>query len=385
MGNQLTGIAPSQILPVEQYLADIGDYEYQTSLGSTRFFKVARAKYKEGQLVVKVFVIHDPSLPLQIHKHKLEEIVQRLKSTSNCLPFQKAIQSDKAGLIFRQYVKDSLYDRISTRPFLNMIEKKWIAFQLLCALNQSHRVKVFHGDIKSENVMITGWTWLLLTDFASFKPTYLPEDNPSDFSYFFDTSRRRTCYIAPERFIEGGWRNQEAAGNANNIDLTSSEIKIGDLTPAMDIFSAGCVITELFTDGTTPFDLSQLLAYRSGEYSPWKILEKIPDQHVRELVRHMIQKDPKHRLSAEEYLVKQRGKAFPEYFYTFLKIYLQQFAASPIIPADDRITLIKRDLPSLLKNMKIDENKLENNVGLVLIISCVGSCCRNLHVNKYHG
>lgn len=51
-------------------------------------------------------------------------------------------QSEKAALLFRQYVKDSLYDRISTRPFLNSIEKKWIAFQMLCALNQCHKVKV---------------------------------------------------------------------------------------------------------------------------------------------------------------------------------------------------------------------------------------------------
>jgi len=36
-------------------------------------------------------------------------------------------------------------------------------------------VQVCHGDIKSENVMVTSWNWLLLTDFASFKPTYLPE------------------------------------------------------------------------------------------------------------------------------------------------------------------------------------------------------------------
>lgn len=50
--------------------------------------------------------------------------------------------SDKAALLFRQYVKDSLYDRISTRPFLNRIEKKWLAFQLLCALNQCHKIKV---------------------------------------------------------------------------------------------------------------------------------------------------------------------------------------------------------------------------------------------------
>ncbi len=50
--------------------------------------------------------------------------------------------SDKAALLFRQYVKDSLYDRISTRPFLNNIEKKWLAFQLLCALNQCHKLNV---------------------------------------------------------------------------------------------------------------------------------------------------------------------------------------------------------------------------------------------------
>lgn len=50
--------------------------------------------------------------------------------------------SDKAALLYRQYVKDSLYDRISTRPFLNTIEKKWLAFQLLCALNQCHKLNV---------------------------------------------------------------------------------------------------------------------------------------------------------------------------------------------------------------------------------------------------
>lgn len=60
-------------------------------------------------------------------------------------------------------------------------------------------IKLCHGDIKLENILVTSWLWLLLTDFASFKPAFLPEDNPADFSYFFDTSRRRTCYIAPER------------------------------------------------------------------------------------------------------------------------------------------------------------------------------------------
>ncbi|KAL3861428.1 hypothetical protein ACJMK2_007462 [Sinanodonta woodiana] len=379
MGNQLTGIAPSQILPVEQYLTEVPEYQFEGSLGSTRFFKVAKARTKEGSVVVKVFVIHDPSLPLAIHKEKLTEIYLRLQGTSNCVPFQRAEPFEKFALLIRQYVKDSLYDRISTRPFLNKIEKKWIAFQLLCALNQCHKLKVCHGDIKSENVMITGWNWLLLTDFASFKPTYLPEDNPSDFSYFFDTSRRRTCYIAPERFVESSYKCPDTTGQTNNLDLTSSEVKTGDLTPAMDIFSAGCVITELFTEGTPPFDLSQLLSYRSKDYSPWKVLEKIDDVNIRDLVRHMMQKDPAHRLSAEEYLIQQRGKSFPEYFYTFLKIYIQRFATPPILTPDDRIARIKRDMDQILKSLGINESNPEENTGLVLIISLVGSSTREAH------
>jgi hypothetical protein len=42
----------------------------------------------------------------------------------------------------REYVKYSLYDRISTRPFLTDIEKRWIAFQVLYALHQCHKVGV---------------------------------------------------------------------------------------------------------------------------------------------------------------------------------------------------------------------------------------------------
>ena len=50
--------------------------------------------------------------------------------------------SDKAAGLYRQYVKDSLYDRISTRPFLSKEDKQWLAFQLLCALNQCHKLSV---------------------------------------------------------------------------------------------------------------------------------------------------------------------------------------------------------------------------------------------------
>ena len=143
------------------------------------------------------------------------------------------------------------------------MEKKWIIYQLFQAVVQCHEADVCHGDIKSENVMVTSWTWIMLTDFASFKPTYLPEvfgydlltislepqptsllvpssfrtfhstiglaiktsialyfpkqslihtlplllllllqDDPTDFNFFFSSSSsaKHRCYLAPERF-----------------------------------------------------------------------------------------------------------------------------------------------------------------------------------------
>jgi len=60
-------------------------------MGSTRFFKVAKAKTDEGQIVVKVFVKHDPTLPLEDHKERLEGIKKTLSLANavNCLPFQR--------------------------------------------------------------------------------------------------------------------------------------------------------------------------------------------------------------------------------------------------------------------------------------------------------
>ena len=56
-----------------------------------------------------------------------------------------------------------------------------------------------------------------------------------------------------------------------------------------------------------------------------------------ELVEDMLQKDPSKRLTAEQYLKQGRGTAFPEYFYTFLKVYMGEFAGFPIYPADEKI------------------------------------------------
>ncbi|KAG5888474.1 hypothetical protein JTB14_022104 [Gonioctena quinquepunctata] len=388
MGNQLVGIAPSQIFPVERYLTDLPDFKFDTSLGSTRFLKVARAESQEGLIVVKVFAIHDPTLPLLSYKDHLEEVRKKLSSAVNCIPYQKIILTDKAGIIMREYVKYSLYDRISTRPFLTNIEKRWITFQILYALHQCHKVGVCHGDIKLENITVTSWNWVLLVDFASFKPTFVPVDNPGDYSYFFDTSRRRVCYIAPERF------SSTTANTEMSSLLAETMNDSKDLTPAMDIFSAGCALLELWNELHVPFEYSQLLSYCSGKYSPQKHLEKLEDPNLRSLISNMIDKDPTKRKSAEDYLAEYRGTLFPEYFFSFLQSYMLIFSSSPILSSDEKIMRLKTDIVEIftflgpmtkfneeVEDEKQDAEKIDKGEceGLVIITSLVTSCIRGLH------
>lgn len=283
--------------------------------------------------------------------------------------------TDRAGIIVREYVKHSLYDRMSTRPFVTPTEKKWITFQVLCALHQCHKQKICHGDIKLENILITSWNWILLSDFASFKPTYLPEDNPADFSYFFDTSRRRTCYIAPERFVKS-FANEAK----DNPIVGDGPCYSGHLLPEMDIFSAGCALLELWTEGTgtAPFEFSQLLTYRNGENElVMKHLKGIEDDDLRDLLTSMLSINPKERKSAEIYLDMERGRLFPEYFYSFLQSYIPiLFSSAAIVPCDDKISRLHSDIGQIVDI--ITKDGLDDD-GLILITTLVTSCIRGLY------
>jgi len=53
-----------------------------------------------------------------------------LEKNHNVQTFRKAYENDKAGVLIRQYFFSNLYDRLATRPQLNVDEKGWIIFQL---------------------------------------------------------------------------------------------------------------------------------------------------------------------------------------------------------------------------------------------------------------
>lgn len=290
-------------------LADLSDLTFEKALGGARFLRTVRARHQHGVVVAKVCSKANPGVSFKKYARALRQEREALRDVPNVQPYQRIRETSTLGVLVRQYIHTSLYDRVSIRPFLEGIEKKWIAFQLLCAVRDCHARGVFHGDIKSENVLVTSWGWVYLTDFAStFKPVYLPEDNPADFSYYYDTSARRTCYLAPERFLAAG----QQANEGNVVQWN------------MDIFSLGCVLAELFTEAPT-FTLSQLFRYRKGDYDPTvSLLNKIDDEHVRALISSMIRLNPEERWHAQDYLDEYKSKAFPLYFYQHLHVLMQE-------------------------------------------------------------
>ncbi|KAL4563875.1 hypothetical protein LXL04_027923 [Taraxacum kok-saghyz] len=350
MGNKIA--RTTQASATEYYLHDLpSSYNLvlKEVLGRARFLKSIQCKHDEGLVLVKVYFKRGDSIDLRDYERRLSqirEIFSRMEN-SHVWPFQFWLETDKAAYLLRQYFFNNLHDRLSTRPFLSLVEKKWLAFQLLYAVKQSHDYGVCHGDIKCENVLVTSWNWLYLADFASFKPTYIPHDDPSDFSFFFDTGGRRRCYLAPERFYEHG-----------------GEIQVSQdapLRPSMDIFAVGCVIAELFLEGQPLFELSQLLAYRRGQFDPSQHLEKIPDSGIRKMILHMVQLDPDSRCSAESYLQSYAGVVLPSYFSPFLHNLYSNL--NPLSP-DSRVAMCQLSFPEILKQMLSKNTPGEHTVGL---------------------
>ena len=82
----------------------------------------------------------------------------------------------------------------------------------------------------------------------------------ADFTFFFDDAKgRRLCYLAPERFVDA--LQQQQGGQQGQA---------WRLTPAMDVFSLGCVLAELFLNGIPLFDLGRV--GMGGSYAPVVVL-----------------------------------------------------------------------------------------------------------------
>ncbi|OQS04052.1 phosphoinositide 3-kinase regulatory subunit [Thraustotheca clavata] len=365
---------------------------FSNLLGDGKFLKSVQCKCEEGVVVVKLYRRYDTSESLEAARVQLSQLQAAfgvMEATPNLIPYAHFQFSSKvnAAFLVRQYFVANLYDRICTRPFLCDIERKWIAFQLLKALEQCHSKGICHGDIKQENVMVTSWNWIFLTDFAPFKPTYMPEDDPAEYYYYFCASdaSRRSCSVAPERFYgshsdvlsrladsdispeefekQVNIPRSAAATPTSSVPMTpSSAVNVapkGTLHESMDIFSTACVIAELFNGGKPFFDLPTLLRYRTGDMTALQVIKKLQetDPPLAEMLRHMLQRDPRQRSSAAAYRMQYTHSIFPAYFDSFLFRFMSLVLSRGGKLPDARIRLVCKYYGRIVRELVGVEDK----------------------------
>ncbi|KAH9261229.1 hypothetical protein BASA81_000933 [Batrachochytrium salamandrivorans] len=281
-------------------------HEEFDSVAKVCYVRDVDLSFYHQRLNIQKQVLTQQHAPNVLTNHRFRYGVSRSPTHSSDGHSSPPLPSEDASsptFLIRQYLFANLKDRLATRPFLGEAEKLWIAYSLLCAVQQLHSCGICHGDIKTENVLLTSWGWTVLTDMAPYKPTFLEADQAAaPFNFFFSTGKKR-CYLAPERFVK--WSsNREANGE--------------ELDPSMDLFALGMVLLELFNvDGTgeSVFELSDALEYSASGASGRleELLIKVNHPAVRKICQSLTRRNPLERTSIADCLL-----LFPSEFGTFL-------------------------------------------------------------------
>lgn len=203
---------------------------------------------------------------------------------------------------------------LSSAP-LNAANIKYLMFQLLCGIQYLHTAGVLHRDLKPSNILVDGRCSLKIIDFGLARASFR-QANESDMVLWTDYVATR-WYRAPELIMP-----QE-----NNYG------------PAIDVWSAGCIFAEMLLRkpllaGTDEFDqlrriteftgtpsldvISRLRNPKAQQYLKsirprpgidiHSIFPRDSDPQSLELIKAMLEFDPRKRLSAHDALMRDYFK-----------------------------------------------------------------------------
>ena len=257
-------------------------------------------EFDKAPLIVKIFFKNDYDLTIYDKmRTKMEEIQKKINDKKikpnsytefyNVCPIIKLEDNIRAGLLIRQNFFIDLKERMYTLPYLSKIEKIWIMFQFFYGIYQLHYAKIYHGDLKIENILLSSNNSVFISDISPFKPAYIQMDDLGNYYYYFgvnSTDNFKSCYLAPERFVD---KNE------------FQEDKEFELKPSMDVFSAGVIFAEFILEENL-LDLSKILSYKKDPNVMEQILGKIKNEKIRDLICKMTKLNPEERIDIKEVL-----------------------------------------------------------------------------------
>lgn len=248
-------------------LKRVGNYTLTRLIGTGSFGKVYLAyhEFTRSKVVLKSASKSDTHLVREIHHHR------QFKHPHIARLYEVVVTESQVWLALEYCPGDELYTYLVKHGRLDGDETRKIFAQLAGAVSYTHSKNCAHRDLKLENILLDRKHNVKLCDFG-FTREYEPRS-------LLETVCGTTCYMAPEMLARKKYSGE-----------------------AVDVWSLGVILYTLLY-GELPFEEN------SDPETRDKVLHgepRYPDAGVDaaavDLVRQMLQKDPKQRISLAQIL-----------------------------------------------------------------------------------
>ncbi|KAG2112420.1 kinase-like protein [Suillus clintonianus] len=159
-----------------------------------------------------------------------------------------------------------MQSRISRLGSLSLACSRYYAAQIVDALEYMHGKDVIHRDLKPENLLLDGQYRIKITDFGTGK---LLENGAERANTFVGTAQ----YVAPE-LLE---RNETSKSS--------------------DLWALGCIIYQMISGRFAFQGLSEYLTWQKIKSLDYTFPDEF-DEDAKDLIQHLLVRDPKERLGA---------------------------------------------------------------------------------------
>jgi serine/threonine protein kinase len=254
-------------------------------LGEGKFGKVYSGNYHEKKVAIKKMMFDTLDL------NAITEVITEIKNLNfaDCVQVPKFFGIWKGGskkkhfaLVF-EFIEGCPLRILITQNKLNNDEKISILIQVGEVMSFIHKKKLLHRDIKPENIMVDNDKKVKLIDFGTAK---IAEKTIS----YTSKATGTTFYMAPDNF---------------EVDVENETDKPIQNTPKIDVWSLGCLISEMIT-GVYPWMNLTKNEQKVESYLIKKHAFPIPKEvdtlcpNIRPIIVKCTQVDPNLRCTADE-------------------------------------------------------------------------------------
>jgi serine/threonine protein kinase len=277
------------------------EYEPKKLLGCGTFGVVMQCEHKQTGRIAAVKMVQDIA-GNQEEVEREQQALERLERAGgheNVVGYEGSYYHNDFHYIVLEYVPGiSLHSFVERHHTLDSTWSLKLVAQLAGALQFMHAADVVHRDLKPENVMA------------------LVHCDSEGRGGRGDASEHEDVTLKIIDFGSAGRASQtESADKARTAPLSGTRcywppevLQSQDMTAAMDMWALGCILYILIS-GRHPFDLT-------GCSTEDQVLQRVKTEPVsfllpvwhgvpaetKELIRGLLHKDPRHRLSAEQVL-----------------------------------------------------------------------------------